>query len=727
MDGRVAQGRVNLATLESNGQVVIAGELIDGATGTFNLGETTDGIGGTILPSQGQFAYQVATGTDGAAYLLEKTKDRVLCMDNRLTVTTRAALREAGLGSGGSPVTVSKQAVAAAYGEPSSSEGVSTAQIAAVAASAYTLSSRPNAPAVAYLDFDGETVIDPSWYGGNTINASASGFSAAQIIEVWRRVSEDFLPFNIDITTDRSRYDNASANSRTRCIITPDFLWFTTTSSEYRPEWYHIAPAGVAVIGSWGVAGSNGLSATVPCWVFPPGVSGDIRKVAEAASHEIGHTFSLIHDGLNDSGGNVSQAYFQGHGSGATSWAPIMGAVYFRNVGQWSRGDYAIGTTGLVANNTQDDLALINNHLSYMPDDAGNTPAGAVPLRFSGSAVATVGTIERTSDVDMYSFTTAGGAASFSLVPESPGYAIPLANLDAQATLYDATGVVVAHSNPVGSLYPSFTVNLGPGTYYLAIMGVGEGSPTAGGYSAYGSLGRYEITGSVPTVAVYAPTITSTSSARAVLGKPFAYQIVATNSPTYYAASGLPNGLAIDAGSGLISGTPSVSLTPGVLSITLSASNPGGTGSQTLSLDLVSAFSEWGQANSIDVNNDPQGDPDGDGLSNLLEYAFAQSPHAPQNVAVASVTKVYDNGTPRLEFTFTRPNDRPDIVYTVEVSSDLRSWTSGHAYGVNVSNGGGLPTQEVERTSLGAAGERIRVRDVGGSGVRFIRVKVTTR
>jgi hypothetical protein len=56
----------------------------------------------------------------------------------------------------------------------------------------------------------------------------------------------------------------------------------------------------------------------------------------------------------------------------------------------------------------------------------------------------------------------------------------------------------------------------------------------------------------------------------------------------------------------------------------------------------------------------------------------------------------------------------------------MQTWTAGHAYGFNISNGSGLPTAEIERTSLGLAGERIRVRDVGGVGQRFIRVKVTT-
>src|SRR4051794_41600183 len=44
---------------------------------------------------------------------------------------------------------------------------------------------------------------------------------------------------------------------------------------------------------------------------------------------------------------------FRSHGSGDTSWGPIMGTGYNRNVTQWSKGDY------YMANNTQDDHVII--------------------------------------------------------------------------------------------------------------------------------------------------------------------------------------------------------------------------------------------------------------------------------------------------------------------------------------------------------------------------------
>jgi hypothetical protein len=966
MDNRTAYGRIVLVQREADGQILVGGQLTGGMKGSFSLGEDESRFGGTILPADGAMGYVIETGTDGAAYLLEKNKNAIVCMELPVIVVSRSVVRESKRAANAAGALVAESAVMG--------EGTSEAT-----SPEYLLSSRPTAPTVAYLDFDGETVTDVNWNGGSTINATSSGLSAAQITEVWRRVAEDFRAFNIDVTTDRSRYDNTPVRSRIRCIITQNSGWYGSAG-------------GVAYIGSWSGAGTSGLTNTIPCWVFANMLATNPRYIAEATSHEIGHTLGLSHDGLNSGSGTFLQGYYSGHGSGATSWAPIMGSGYYNNVVQWSDGSYS--TNGNVGNNTENDLAIISdasNRAGYMSDDANSARASASPLGVSGSTVSTVGLIERTGDVDMYSFTTGSGAVSFTLIPEFSSMTNQ-PNLDARATLYDASGNVVADSNPTGSLFPSISTTVGAGTYYLAISGVGEGSVPGTGYTNYASLGRYEITGTVvatsglppaissvssaSTVAgsafshqivasnsptsygasglpaglglntssglisgavtssagVYnvtlsaangsgsgtqafaltvtnplpaAPSITSASSGSAVIGSAFSHQVVATNSPTSYAASGLPGGLGMNSASGLISGTVSSSATPGLYSATIVATNAGGSGTQTfsltltsplpaapvisssgnanatigsafsyqitasnsptsygasglpsglslntssglisgtpsagvstgihnvtlgatnaggtgtkilainvsapaipapvitsvssarvvmgigfalqvtatnsptsysasglpsnlsinsstglisgtvptsvsagsyvatitatnaggsgtqqLTLDVKSSYAAWAQDKQIgDINAVSAADPDGDGLGNLIEYAFDRSPSTADITPVTQVSVVNDNGTRRLEITFVRPNDRPDLVYTVEVSADMQNWSAGHAYGLSISNGSGLPTQEIERTSLGSSGERLRVRDIGGTGKRFIRVKVTT-
>lgn len=82
------------------------------------------------------------------------------------------------------------------------------------------------------------------------------------------------------------------------------------------------------------------------------------------------------------------------------------------------------------------------------------------------------------------------------------------------------------------------------------------------------------------------PVITSLLTASGNQNVPFSYQITATNSPTSFSASGLPTGLSVNANTGLISGTP---LQFGVFSVTLGATNAGGTGNATLTLTIVQA------------------------------------------------------------------------------------------------------------------------------------------
>jgi uncharacterized repeat protein (TIGR03803 family) len=64
----------------------------------------------------------------------------------------------------------------------------------------------------------------------------------------------------------------------------------------------------------------------------------------------------------------------------------------------------------------------------------------------------------------------------------------------------------------------------------------------------------------------------------------FSYQILATNNPTAYSATGLPNGLSVDPGSGIISGTATVS---GTFAATIGAANLSGTGYAPLTLVVL--------------------------------------------------------------------------------------------------------------------------------------------
>lgn len=83
---------------------------------------------------------------------------------------------------------------------------------------------------------------------------------------------------------------------------------------------------------------------------------------------------------------------------------------------------------------------------------------------------------------------------------------------------------------------------------------------------------------------VAAPVITSATTASGTVGNAFSYQITATNRPSSYGATGLPAGLTVNTGTGLISGTPT---TAGTSTVTLSATNPYGTGKATLTITIT--------------------------------------------------------------------------------------------------------------------------------------------
>jgi len=82
------------------------------------------------------------------------------------------------------------------------------------------------------------------------------------------------------------------------------------------------------------------------------------------------------------------------------------------------------------------------------------------------------------------------------------------------------------------------------------------------------------------------PVITSAATLNATVGQAASYQITATNSPTKFAASGLPPGLTVAATTGVISGKPTKA---GTYQMTVSAANANGAGSKIVAVTVKSA------------------------------------------------------------------------------------------------------------------------------------------
>jgi alpha-tubulin suppressor-like RCC1 family protein len=83
------------------------------------------------------------------------------------------------------------------------------------------------------------------------------------------------------------------------------------------------------------------------------------------------------------------------------------------------------------------------------------------------------------------------------------------------------------------------------------------------------------------------PVINSTLTAGGTFGSPISpYTITATNYPVSYGATDLPDGLSVDADTGAITGTPTAA---GTFHVTISATNPGGTGTALLAFTIAKA------------------------------------------------------------------------------------------------------------------------------------------
>ncbi|MBK7310616.1 MAG: hypothetical protein IPI93_07435 [Sphingobacteriaceae bacterium] len=77
---------------------------------------------------------------------------------------------------------------------------------------------------VLYLDFDGQVVIGTPWNSSTsnpTITALPSTLSSAAMLNIWKRMAEDFMPFDVNLTTDVAKFNAATPNSRMRIVITP--------------------------------------------------------------------------------------------------------------------------------------------------------------------------------------------------------------------------------------------------------------------------------------------------------------------------------------------------------------------------------------------------------------------------------------------------------------------------------------------------------------------------
>ncbi len=335
------------------------------------------------------------------------------------------------------------------------------------------MSSFPSASAVIFLDFDGQTVTNTSWNFNGPIYAGASGLNNTQITSVFNRVAEDYRPFNVNVTTDSTKYFAAPVTKRMRCILTVTSAWYGNAG-------------GVSFINSFSW-GDN-----TPCWVFSALLGYNEKYIGEATSHEIGHTLGLYHQSLFDASCVKITDYNSGVGSGEIGWAPIMGVGYYRNFTLWNLGPNTYG-----CNSIQSDLAVITagtNGFTFRPDDYSNAFNQATNNSWTNNQFTVSGVIEQNTDGDLFKFTLAQQHRFvLDAVPYNIGTGNTGSDLDMQVTLYNSSQVALNSYNPGTLLNSVVDTVLNSGTYYLRIEG--KGNMYAQNYA---SLGSYTLQASLP-------------------------------------------------------------------------------------------------------------------------------------------------------------------------------------------------------------------------------------
>jgi hypothetical protein len=332
------------------------------------------------------------------------------------------------------------------------------------------LNSYPSATSVIYLDFDGQAVSGTLWNTSGAFTCNSSGLSDAAILEVFNRVSEDYRPFNINVTTNPTKYTSAPVNKRIRVVI--------TTSH----EWYGSGAGGVAYLNSF-TWGDN-----TPCFVFSALLSFVTKNIAEAASHEAGHTLGLRHQSSYNASCVKLSDYNWGQGTGEIGWAPIMGAGYNQNMTLWNSGPNSLGCSVI-----QNDLTVLTNATNgfgYRTDDHTDAYATATVASFNAIGQLTItGVVEKTDDKDLFKFTMPTfGRLQLDAIPYNVGLSNSGSDLDLQVEVLDGSYASIGTYNPGNLLSSVIDSFLSAGTYYIRIDGKGNIYAPE-----YGSLGSYSL------------------------------------------------------------------------------------------------------------------------------------------------------------------------------------------------------------------------------------------
>lgn len=417
--------------------------------------------------------------------------------------------------------------------------------------------SKPGAPFTIFLDFDGATIENTEWnrsYQEDVfeLSANAAASDPDYVYQVWARVAEDYAPFDVNVTTtdpgpdalyrtseDDGEYGMTAVVTDTTDIapaedasgrawlggfgnefLSPAMIFAPIARDSNPPdvgnivsheightlnlahdgigddEYYGDTPAEPTSL--WGPIMGAPWSAPLSQW--SPGDYADATNpgqddLAEITADTTLRTFAVF--------------------DGDTLWVDVY-CTDATDPNNPQPGDSAYKPAGP----ENDPCAAVGDELTlefyyagrttYAADDHGDVLDEATALDNASGEFTAAGVIGQSGERDVFSFLTGGGPVTVSAEGATVG-----ANLDLRLELIDAAGELVAEANPeaatdLGSppddrtasgLDAQIETELETGLYYVRVSGAGQGDPGANtpsngsGYTEYGSLGNYTVTG----------------------------------------------------------------------------------------------------------------------------------------------------------------------------------------------------------------------------------------
>lgn len=283
-------------------------------------------------------------------------------------------------------------------------------------------------------------------------------------------LADSYYPFDINVTMDEDVFANTPANQRAAIGLVGNSVFGGVAGGQFGEDVVVNATARTILTSEY-------------VWDCP----------AQILVHEMGHVFGLVHDECpsNDLGFCASDYYLFTRDNWATSMGSRGQEENCKDFKlQWYNG-YKNG-----AHNQQEDMDIIANQTGWAADDIDTTQ-----FNFSQNdtliATENQGIIENGADKDYFKFETSGGMIDLIIGPRAHH-----SGLKVQARILDEQGFEVMMGSEVGEVNQDSVQiigMLGAGSYYLEVDGVGkrvDGSFTsAGGFTDYGSVGLYQISG----------------------------------------------------------------------------------------------------------------------------------------------------------------------------------------------------------------------------------------